>query len=494
MIESGTLVVGETQFLPTLFQRVGDGERFAGLFGSDRNGRLLLTAALAAPGRLDALETELPAGTLTFPPLSAVIPSASWYEREIADLFGVHPEGAPRQHPLVLPVAEHTPRPRPGTQGHPRAIHPDDQELPSHVAGHGLFKMPYGPVRSGVFEAVEYLIETPGEEILHVWVRVFYKHRGLEKRFEGLSVDDGILLAERVEGIASVAHAIAFSEAVERICGQPAPDGAQLVRALHAELERIANHLESAIRLTEAAGLAVANARMALYKERVLRLVGDLCGSRFGRGVVVPGGVANAPQLAADDLLQRLASLQREVASDAGAVMETEGFLDRLRGTGQLSPDTARRHGILGPVGRGSGAATDVRIARPYGAYPTLGPEAERLDEHGDTLGRLRVRWQEIDDAFRMARGAAEAMPAGLGLLRRRLDLRDGREFGWAEAPQGELLYLVELRDGRIVRCKPRSASFHNLHAFPLVFRGDILTDFAFIEGSFGLSIAGVAG
>ena len=167
--------------------------------------------------------------------------------------------------------------------------------LPRHVVGPGLFTIPHGPVRSGVIESIEYLVETPGEDIPHLNMRLFYKHRGIEKRFEGMSPADGVLLAERTEGIASVAHAIAYCQAIERIAGTAVPWPAALIRTLHAELERLACHLDVIVRLADGAGLAVATARFGWHKERVLRLIGQLSGSRFGRGVVVPGGVSAAP-------------------------------------------------------------------------------------------------------------------------------------------------------------------------------------------------------
>ena len=133
-------------------------------------------------------------------------------------------------------------------------------------------------------ESIEYLVETPGEAIPHLNMRVFYKHRGIEKRFEGMTAADGVLLAERAEGIASVAHTLAYCHAIERIAGCVPPDPAGLVRVLHAELERIANHVDVAAKLADAAGLAVAAARFAVHKERVLRLV-----SRAVRQPVRPG-------------------------------------------------------------------------------------------------------------------------------------------------------------------------------------------------------------
>ena len=144
-------------------------------------------------------------------------------------------------------------------------------------------------------ESIEYLVETPGEDIPHLNMRVFYKHRGIEKRFEGMSIADGTLLAERIEGIATVAHALAYCHAIEQIAGIACPGQAALIRVVHAELERLACHLDVIVRLADGAGLAVATARFGWHKEQVLRLVSQLCGSRFGRGVVVPGGVRAHP-------------------------------------------------------------------------------------------------------------------------------------------------------------------------------------------------------
>src|SRR6266496_4247249 len=169
-------------------------------------------------------------------------------------MFGVIPEGHPRPEPLLLPLPpDDVPRPRPGIAGGPAVIEPDPRALPLHVIGPGMFTIPHGPVLSGVVESVEYLVETPGEDIPHLNMRVFYKHRGIEKRFEGMTPADGALLAERVEGTAAVAHALAFCHALERICDAAVPWPAALVRTLHAEVERLACHLDVAVRLADAA-------------------------------------------------------------------------------------------------------------------------------------------------------------------------------------------------------------------------------------------------
>jgi formate hydrogenlyase subunit 5 len=465
--------------------RVAAGDRFAGLSATrsagattDDNGPVTLSAYVAVKGEgevggdIETLEVTLPPGVTRYPALTPLVGAAFWYERVIHDQLGLVPEGHPRLAPLILP-------------GNPQR----------HVTGYGLFTIPHGPVRSGVLESIEYLVETPGEAIPHLNMRVFYKHRGVTRRFTGMRPADAVLLAERTEGIASVAHALAFCHAVERIAGCAPPPAAALVRVLYAELERIANHLDVAVRLADAAGLAVATARLALHKERVMRLVSRMCGSRFGRGVVVPGGVSALPLLPPADIRAEIDRLSGPIKADAAALMATSSFLDRLRGTGPLTPQRARQHGALGPVGKAAGFADDARLTRPYDAYPDLDLPPVPSHVTGDAMARLRVRLQEVDQSFGLLRQAAYDLSAERASAHHqvRCEPADGRATGWAEAPQGEVLYDVTLAGGRITGCHPRSASFHNLVLMHEVFAGDILTDFPFIEASFGLSVAGVA-
>lgn len=448
------------------------GRRFAGLMGTRACGAFRLSAHVAEPDGIAIHEVTLPAGTTEYPALTPALGAAGWYERELHDRFGLVPRGHPRLEPLIR---SHT--------------------VPRQVHGRGLFTIAHGPVRSGVMESVEYLVETPGEDIPHLGVRVFYKHRGIEQRFGQLTAADGVLLAERTEGIASVAHALAFSHAVEHVSGiDEVPMRAALIRVLHAELERLVAHLDVVIRLADVAGLAVATARFGVHKERVMRLVGRMCGSRFGRGVVVPGGVRGLPQVCAADVLGELGRLDKAITADARALMGTASFLDRLRRTGPLTPERAAAHGALGPVGKASGYRDDARVARPYDAYRHLELVSQPTHHDGDALARLRVRLDEVRQAFALLRQAAEQLEGAADTsLCVPAESASGRAVGWAEAPHGEVLYDLSLDDGLIVRGRPRSPSFHNLVLFPETFAGDILTDFPFIEASFGLSVAGVA-
>ncbi len=486
-------------------RRVRDGARFCALVASQQGGLredgsaecgVQLLAICSKDGTLAVEEHAVPASERRYPSLTPDIPAAAWYERRVRDLFGVEPLGHPRPDPLVLPLAPGAVAPL-GPGGDPQeALSVHAGPLPPHVHGEGVFTIPYGPVRSGVFEAVEYVVETSGEDVPHLRTRIFYKHRGVDSHFAGMAFDDGVLLAEREEGPASVAHALAFSHAVERLTGIAVPFPSELVRVVHAELERVANHLDSMIRHTEAAGQAVAYAVLSHHKERVQRLRARLCGSRFGRGVVVPGGVSRGLALAPAEVLHEVAVLSHEIDEDASRLMDTPSFVDRLRGTGVLSPDDARRFAVVGPVGRASGQHEDVRTSRPYGAYERLGHRIAHRYDRGDALCRQRVRIDEIAGAFHLVRQAVDLLD-GLDEpddWRVGVPAGSGRALGWAESPQGELLSIVEADHGRLTQVTQRSAGFHNLAAYSAAFPKDVFTDIAFIEASFGLAIAGAAG
>lgn len=506
-LQSETGVAGIDALREVVLSRIRAGDRFAGLFatageasrdeaGGDGDVEVTLIVATASTAGVQLTSTQV---ADAYPCLTADIPAAFWYERVLHDLFGIIPLGHPRLDPLVLPLPERPEAdgdwrrlPRPGSPSHPARLVPDERAVPRHVYGKGLFTIPHGPVRSGVMESVEYLVETPGEDIPHLQVRIFAKHRGVERAFQGRTVDDGVLLAERAEGTSSVGHALAYSHAVEACSGTDVPHPAALVRVLHAELERIANHLDAAVKLADAAGLAVAVARFGVHKEHVMRLRSALCGNRFGRGVVVPGGVTSLPE-PVPALSEQLARLRHDIRSDADALMGTSSFLDRIRTTGPLPPATARTHGALGPVARGSGFHDDCRVMRPYDAYPELSMLPAPQEEAGDAQARTRVRWHEVDESFHLVEQVLPRLPQRTGATELRLPVGEptGQGIGWAEAAQGEVLYVVDLARGGITRCWPRSASFHNLSLFHEVFAGDVLTDFPFIEASFGLSIAG---
>jgi len=423
--------------------------------------------------RGDLVVLRAPTGGADLPTYTALgpwWPAARWAEQELADRHGVRPIGL-----VALP----------------QLTHPDPDALDHAVEGLDVFSIPYGPVRSGIFEAIQFLIETGGEDVSRIHTRGFFKHRGLEQRFAGLAPTQAVHVAERIAGISSVAYALAFSQAVERAMGVTAPVRAECWRAVHAELERMANHLDVIAKQAETTALSVGHARFQILKEQVMRLRAHLTGSRFGRGVIVPGGVRFEGRISPGELLKAVDGIERDLTRDRRLFLGTASMTDRLIGTGCLPRPLVEEYSAVGPLARGSGLSTDARHERPYGDYRRLGLQV--VTQRGqDAMARVLVRFGELSESLRILRQSIDHLRRSDVELAAPLPLRGGGcGFGWAEAAQGELVVWVELRDGHVGAVHVASPSLKNWALFDHAFPNDVLTDLAFIEHSFGLTPAG---
>jgi len=461
----------------------GIGGRLMMLFAHELpdGGRELCAIVRAAGG---AVRVRAPLGGGSYPAVTARVPAAHWFEREIHDLWGVVPEGHPRPEPLVRHGPEQREVTLP-TDGDARGEHRGAERL----SGPGVFVFPYGPIRSGVFEAAQFLVQTGGEDVAYCAQRLYFKRRGAERRICEVPLELAVLVAERVSGTSSVAHALAFSHALEALSGTEVPERARAIRRILAELERLYNHLEVTVRECEDASLTVAQAQFAALKERLHRLAGAVVGNRFLRGAVVPGGVrldldGAASGLIGDTLREWEADYRRTLA----VLLRTDSFLDRLVSAGPLSERDALDFACVGPVARGSGIDLDTRRDFPYDGY---GPFAVARHADGDAMARMEVRFQEIDTSLELIRQARGSLAPGPLRNPLRALAGDGA-LGAAESARGETLYWLE-PDGpdRLRFCKLRAASFVNYGIFNRVFDSQVLTDFAFIEHSLGLSPAG---
>jgi formate hydrogenlyase subunit 5 len=446
------------------------GARFVTLLRA-RSPEPAIVGAFAMRGDLVVLRA--PIGSADPPTYTALGPwwaAARWAEQELADRHGVRPAGL-----VELPDL----------------THPDADALDHGVRGLDVFSIPYGPVRSGVFEAIQFLIETGGEDVTRIRTRPFFKHRGLEREFAGLTPDEAVNVAERIAGISSVAHALAFSQAVERALGATPPPRAERWRAVHAELERMANHLDVIAKLAETTALSVGQARFQILKEQVMRLRARLTGSRFGRGVIMPGGVRFDGAMAPEALLKELEAIERDLARDRRLFLRTGSMTDRLIGSGSVPRALAEEYCAVGPLARGSGLSIDARHERPYGEYRSLGLQVITHRE-GDAMARVMVRFGELAESLRILRQSIDHLRRSNGDLAVTLPIgTSGCALGWAEAAQGELVVWAELRDGLLGHVHVASPSLRNWALFDHAFPNDVLTDFAFIEHSFGLTQAG---
>jgi formate hydrogenlyase subunit 5 len=425
--------------------------------------------------------------------VAELCPLMSWYEREIADLFGLAFVGQPEPHRLVLreganpimaPFAPDYPPDAPILVDQNRRFIP---EIAGAVAD--VQELPFGPIRSDVFESAEFLFYYIGEAILHYQPRLFFKHRGMEKRFEGRSPGPAVVLAERVSGVGSLAHALAYCQAVEAASNCEAPPRARVLRVVLAELERLYNHLHYLGHLSHTTTLKVGEAEGKLLEERIKQLNGRLTGSRFLRSILVPGGLRRdlAPQ---DWLAEELDKLRGEIDAYAKRLDATDSHLDRLMTTGPLPRQVALDQGATGPIERASDLDYDLRRDHPYAGYGDLDLHVP-VQAGGDAYARFRVRIAEIDASLALIGQALRQLPDGP--IRAEFMPKAGSEgLGWSESPRGTLIYAVHIGgDGRLARVKIKSPSFSNWRAFPFTVHGTNMMDYLINEASFGLTIAG---
>jgi formate hydrogenlyase subunit 5 len=429
--------------------------------------------------------------TGTTPSVANVSPNVGWYEREIADLFGLTFKGHPEPNRLVLHEGAEPAVPPfdPAYQiNAPMPFAVSDTVIPE-VVGLDVQQLPFGPVRADVVESVELTFLYVGEHILHLHPQLFFKHRGMEKRFEGLSLAKAAVLAERVSGISSFAHALAFCQAAEQAAGCTVPERALLTRSLLAELERIYNHLHYFGHLADTTTLKVGQADGKLLEEQVKQINGRLTGSRFLRGLAVPGGLRRDldPGTWLGEELERL---RVDVAAYLARLENSNSYLDRLITTGPLSNQVARDQGATGPIARASGLDRDLRRDHSYAGYASLDFTVPQ-ETAGDANARAHVRAAELIQSFAMVQRVLLLMKDG-PVRTECVPPAHSEGLGWAETPRGGLYYAVHFgANGEIVRVKIKSASFSNWRVFPLTVHESNMMDYAINEASFGLSVAG---
>jgi len=425
------------------------------------------------------------------PSLSAIAPLLSWYEREMVDLCGVGFDDPPQPQALALLPGASADKPplRPDAAAALR-YSPEPSSLPQITGpmSQDVQRLPFGPVRADVLESAQFIFYYIGEGILHYHPQLFFKHRGMEKRFEGLRPQLGVVLAERVSGIGSVAHALAYCRALESAAGCEPPPRAQHLRVLLAELERLYNHLHYLGHLCHTTTLKVGEAQGKYLEELAKQINARVSGSRLLRALLTPGGLRREPEL--EGLSDALSALQRQFQPYANMLEASSTHLDRLITTGLLSPKLAFDQGATGPVERASGLERDLRRDQPYAAYGEL-PLNIAVRRSGDAHARQQVRIAEIGHSIELMRTLLADLPDGP--IHARCEAPAGAEgLGWAESPRGSLYYAVHLdRDGLLARVKIKSPSFSNWRAFAFTVHDSNMMDYAINEASFGLSIAG---
>jgi len=452
----------------------------------------------AGPGALDQFVTLLvsvDAAHPEVPSLTTVVPAANWHEREVRDLFGIVPVAHPDPRPLVV----HDGWPpglfplRKAFDGSRRvAVEPAD-EFPHLVAeGEGVFEIPVGPIHAGIIEPGHFRFTSVGETVLHLDARLFYTHRGLEKRMEGLSPLDAFYVAERICGVCSVAHGLGYCEALEQIAGADVPPRARLVRSITLELERLYNHVGDVGNICAGASFHYGAATGMRLKERLQQINERLAGNRFLRGLVVPGGVRldvsdDLPSLIATTLRDTLAGLE----SLMGRIEANPSVVDRLDDTGILRRQAAWDLAVAGVAARASGVDRDARRDHPHGAFAgSATPDLQVVTAaEGDVMARLKVRAMEARESVRLVGEWLRQLEPGPLQVAVADPLPGGRiGISAIESPRGEAVHWLRTdAAGRVERYHLRSPSYHNWPAVALAAETAIVPDFPLVNKSFEL-------
>ncbi|MDO8605919.1 MAG: hydrogenase expression protein HypE [Phaeospirillum sp.] len=420
--------------------------------------------------------------------LARARPSAIRLERAIHDLWGLAPLGVEDRRPWL----DHGRWPR----RHPLAAHSlPPAEAPFRYAfltaeGDGLHQIPVGPVHAGVIEPAHFRFHAQGETVVRLEERLGYVHKGISGLLSGTSLDQAARIVGRVSGDATVAYSLAFARAVEAAIGCEIPPRAVWLRALMAEMERIANHVFDIGAVCNDAAFAIMLSHMGVLREKILRANDAMFGHRLCMDRVVPGGVTrDLAEEGAEAVKHLLYGFRKDFERAFQMYENTPSLSDRTLGTGIVPTSLIHRFGAGGFVGRASGRGQDARRAPGYPPYQHLDLTVPAYAE-GDVNARLAVRFDEVRESLRLIGRILTEMPGGSFWVPP--PHMAGEGLAVAESFRGEVVVWVRMaEDGGVERCHPHDPSWFQWPLLEAAIEGNIVADFPLCNKSFNCSYSG---
>jgi Ni,Fe-hydrogenase III large subunit len=403
-----------------------------------------------------------------FPSVGRLHPPAIRLERAMSDLYGLEATGLPDTRPWL----HH---------------HEPYRFLPAD--GESLHQIPVGPVHAGIIEPGHFRFTANGETVVRLEQRLGYAHKGTEALMAGAPLERAAALAGRVSGDSTVAFALAFSRAAEAALEVEVPQRAVWLRALMAELERLANHFGDIGAVCNDAAFSIMHAQLGYLREQVLRAAARCFGHRLMMDRVVPGGVAADLAAGGAEALRALLALVREQFPDLVEVYDnTESLKDRTVGTGIVSPALAERFAAGGYVGRGSGRGFDARRTPGYAPYDRLRFEVPVV-EAGDVNARVWIRILEVEQSLGLVEQILSALPPGP--VAAPVPAGSGEGLALVEGFRGDVLAWARLAGGCVERCHLRDPSWFQWPLLEAAIEGNIVADFPLCNKSFNCSYSG---
>ena len=425
--------------------------------------------------------------------IATVFPSACWYEREVTDGFGVEFSGAFDKRRLFLhetyPLDFH-PLLKSFKNGKIETRPASGEEYPFKVVeGEGVYQIPVGPVHAGIIEPGHFRFSVIGETIFNLEIRMFYKHRGLEKLAEGLKPQECVKIAETISGDETVANAVAFCNAVEKISDITIARRALQLRTVLLELERIYSYLGDLAGMIVDVAYPAGASPFLILREEIFRQNEALTGSRFMKGIVAVGGLCkDVPEQALRNLSAFLTSFSKRLGNAEGVDNTFFSLIDRFETTGKVKAEILSPLHVTGPIARASGKMTDTRVNHPYGLYSEVNFKGRTL-QNGDVLARFNLKAQEILDSVKIIQEMLSKLESGE--VSTPYLIKDGYALSLVESARGQNVHWVFVKNGLVDRYKVRTASFCNWQAIEHAVLGNIVPDFPLINKSMNLSYAG---
>jgi Ni,Fe-hydrogenase III large subunit/Ni,Fe-hydrogenase III component G len=427
---------------------------------------------------------ECPDGS--FPSVGAWHPPAIRLERAIFSLYGLEPLDAPDTRPW-LDLGFWDVRHPAGANCAAPVERTAYAFLP--VEGESLHQIAVGPVHAGIIEPGHFRFTAGGETVVRLEQRLGYVHKGIESLMSGASIGRAAQLAARTSGDSTVAYGIAFARAVEAALEIELPPRAQYLRALMAELERLANHLGDIGAICNDASFALMQAHCGILREYVLRAAKSAFGHRLMMDRAVPGGVAvDLDADGAECIRQSLQQISRRFPRLVELYDNTASLQDRTVGTGIVTADLARQFGAGGYVGRASRRNFDIRKMPGNAPYDHLDFTVPVLAA-GDVDARVWIRIREVEQSLRLVEQILARLPERPIAVP--LGETAGEGLGFAEGFRGDILAWVRIDGARVERCHLRDPSWFQWPLLETAIEGNIVADFPLCNKSFNCSYSG---